>query len=284
MLKKVLVAGLMLTVMLSASACGKEPSGTSGTAVDTPVESSTVESQPTEETTDEGTESTAGDASQPTEEAEEEAECSYIFSDMPIAAYEITGWGVDPDIPVYDKNIIDPEDGYDYGVMEYVQLTPSENTFVLYCFSGGDDSNNGADYGVSLSTVHSPSGSSPWEANYYSCLDGGEDLVPEGWVWIVKYYGGISEADGGRFISMVDPWHYYIRFSEIFHSDASEPDTIHVIEVETFVDYHDGHETEEDVILKMIAAFEERGATVKEISVEEAMAKDKIIVAEDSEN
>ena len=44
MFKKLVVAGLMLTVMLSASACGKEPSGTSGTAVDTPVESSTVES------------------------------------------------------------------------------------------------------------------------------------------------------------------------------------------------------------------------------------------------
>lgn len=178
MFKKVIATGLMLTVMLSASACGKEPSGASGTAVDTPVESSTVESQPTEEetkdlaggdsqSTEEGTESSA-EESQP---IEEEADYSYIFSDMPIAAYEVTGLGVGPDAEVYTENIIDPEDGYDFGVVPLVKLD-SSNTFVIFCLLGNQDEES---Y-ISTATIHSPSGSSPWEANEYTCSDG---MIPE---------------------------------------------------------------------------------------------------------
>lgn len=269
MFKKVLATGLMLTVMLSASACGKDSGETSGTAVDTPAESSAIESQPTEEETESS--------------AEEEASvsASYIFSDMPIAAYELKGLGIGLDVAVNEKNIIDPESGYDYGVYSYVKLTPGENTFILYCFSGGEDSSNGGEYGLSIATIHSPTGSSPWVGNTYSCLDAGADLVPEGYSWLEKYYDDISEEEcDGEFVSLVDPWHHYIRFTEIFHADAPQPDTIYAIEVETFQGSEEGFEDEDNVISKMVASFEERGATVQEISVEEALARDNIIVTE----
>ncbi len=283
MLKRMLMTGLMVAVVLSASACGKDSGATSGNATDTPVESPVADFQPAEipQSTEAGTQASVEESPQPTEEPADEVSASWIFSEMPIAAFEITGWGVGPDIPVYDEHVIGSEDGYDYGVVPYVQLTPSENTFVLYCFSGGDDSDNGADYGVSLSTVHSPSGSSPWKANYYSCLDGGIDLVPEGWVWIEKYYDEFSEEDGGRYMSLVDPWTKYIRFSEIYHSDAPQPDSIYVIEVETFKIYEDEYAVEENVVSAMVEAFEERGATVQEIPVEDALARDNIIVSEE---
>ena len=284
MFKKVLMTGLMITVMLSASACSKDSVGASGNVADTPVESP-ADSQPTEtpQSTEVETQDSVEESPQPTEEPEEEVSASWIFSEMPIAAFEITGWGAGPDIPVYDEHVIDPEDGYDYGVYQYVQLTPSENTFVLYCFSGGDDLDN-EKYGISLSAIHSPSGSSPWEGNYYSCFDGGIDLVPEGWVWIEKYYGGLSEKGGGQFISLVDPWTKYIRFSEIFHSDAPQPDTIYAIEVTTFMGSQDEYEVEENVVSAMVEAFEERGATVQEIPVEDALARNNIIVSEEGAN
>lgn len=286
MLKKILMAGLMAAVVLSASACGKDSGAASGNTASTPVKSPVADSQPTEipQSAEAETQESAGESPQSAEEPAEEVSANYIFSEMPIAAFEITGWGAAPDIPVYAEHVFDPEDGYDYGVLPYVQLTPSENTFVLYCFSGGDDSSNGAKYGVSLTTIHSPSGSSPWEGNYYSCLDGGISLVPEGWVWIEKYYGEFSEENGGEFISLVDPWTKYIRFSEIFHRDAPQPDTIYAIEVETFIGSQDEYEVEENVVSAMVAAFEERGATVQEISVEDAIARDNIIVSEEGAN
>ena len=160
MLKKVLVTGLMFTVMVVAAACGKEPERDSEGASNTPVWSSEVEAQPEEETKA----STAGD-SQTTEEAKEETVCSYIFSDMPIAAFEITGLGVGLDVPVRNEPIIFDEN--DSEVLPLVQLTPGENTFVLYCFSGGSDSDEGWRYGISRARVYSPSGSSQWEANCY---------------------------------------------------------------------------------------------------------------------
>lgn len=313
MFKKVLATGLMITVMLSASACGKEPGGDSGSGADVPVEFSAAESQPTEEetkdstaedtqSTGEATEGAEGETSWPTEEAEEEAACSYIFSDMPIAAFEITGLGVGLDVPVCEEHFIDPEYGDDYGVIPFVQLTPDENTFVLYCFSGGSDSDEGWYHRISRSTIHSPSESGPWEANRY--VVGGvmaEEVVPEGWAFMEKYYGEFSEQDAGRhevesyangfyiswdepgngeFLTLVDPWGNYIEFSEIFHSDASQPDTIHVVEIVTFAGGEE-YEVEENVISAMVATFERRGATVQEISVEEALARDHIIVSEE---
>ena len=294
MLKKVLVTGLMFTVMVVAAACGKEPERDSEGASNTPVWSSEVEAQPEEETKA----STAGD-SQPTEEAKEETVCSYIFSDMPIAAFEITGLGVGLDVPVRNEPIIFDENDSEF--LPLVQLTPGENTFVLYCFSGGSDSDEGWRYGISRARVYSPSGSSQWEANCYIVSPDGlsKEFVPEGWAWMEKFYGKFSEqnagsqeivSDGlivnvdetcnGQFESLIDPWGHYIRFSEIFHSEASRSDVIHVVEAVTWTG-GDDYEVEENVVSAMVAAFEERGATVQEVSVEEALAKDNIIVSEE---
>lgn len=287
MFKKLVVAGLMLMVMLSASACGKEPSGTFGTAVDTPVESSAEESQPTEETKDsqsseEGMESTAGDASQPTKEAEEEAAYSYIFSDMPIAAYEVTGLGVGPDAEVYAENITtNDEDGeYDIGVIPLVKLDPS-NTFILFCIQGADE-----DY-ISVATIHSPSGSSQWEANRYTCLD---VEVPEiegyssGFTCLTKQGIYDEEKLSGSIESIVDPWTEYIRFAEIYHPDAPQEDTIYVIEVVPYL-YDENYDEVGEVMTAMASTFEHMGATnVQEIPVEEALEKCNIIVSEDGAN
>ncbi|MCM1240624.1 MAG: hypothetical protein NC331_14765, partial [Lachnospiraceae bacterium] len=90
MLKKMLMTGLMVAVVLSTSACGKDSGATSGNATDTPVESSATDSQPAE--TPEA-QASAEETPQPTEEPEEEISASWIFSEMPIAAFEITGWG-----------------------------------------------------------------------------------------------------------------------------------------------------------------------------------------------
>lgn len=288
MFKKVIATGLMLTVMLSASACGKEPNGASGTAVDTPVESSTVESQPTEEetkdlagedsqSTEEGTESSA-EESQP---IEEEADYSYIFSDMPIAAYEVTGLGVGPDAEFYDETIIDPEDGYDFGVIPLVKLD-SSNTFVLFCFQGEED----ADY-MSLATIHSPSGSSQWEANEYTCLD---STLPEiegyssGYPCLTRWDTYNEERSSGSFESLVDPWTEYIRFAEIYHPDAPQEDTIYAIEVVPYL-YEENYDEVGEVMAEMVCTFEKLGATnVQEIPVEEALERFSIIVSEEGAN
>lgn len=284
MFKKVLVAGLMLTVMLSASACGKEPSGASGTAVDTPVESSTVESQPTEEetkdlaeedsqSTEEGTESTA--------EEEASVSASYIFSDMPIAAYEVTGLGVGPNEEVYGEHVIDPEDGYDLGVITAVKLDPS-NTFVLFCIQAEED----GDY-RSMATIHSPSDSSQWIANEYTCLDAD---VPEiegyssGYPCLTRWGTYNEEGSGGNFESLVDPWTEYIRFAEIYHPDAPQEDTIHVIEVVPYL-YEPEFDEVGKVMAEMVSTLEKIGATnVQEIPVEEALERFNIIVSEEGEN
>lgn len=280
MFKKLVVAGLMLTVMLSASACGKKPVESSGSAADIPVESSTVESQlPEEETKDlagEGSESTE-EETESTVEEETSVSASYIFSDMPIAAYEITGLGVGPDAEVYTENIIDPEDGYDMGVVPLVKLDPS-NTFILFCIQGADE-----DY-ISAATIHSPSGSSQWEANRYTCLD---VEVPEiegyssGFTCLTKQGIYDEEKLNGSIESIVDPWTEYIRFAEIYHPDASQEDTIYVIEVVPYL-YDENYDEVGEVMTAMATTFEHMGATnVQEIPVEEALEKCNIIVSEE---
>lgn len=281
MFKKVIATGLMLTVMLSASACGKEPSGASGTAVDTPVESSTVESQPTEEETKD----LVVESSQSTEEgaestAEEDASvsASYIFSDMPIAVYEVTGLGVGPDAEFYDETIIDTEDGYDFGAVPLVKLD-SSNTFVLFCLQGEE----GEDY-MSMATIHSPSGSSQWEANGYTCLD---VIMPEvegyssGYPCLTRWNTYNEESSSGSFESLVDPWTEYIRFAEIYHPDAPQEDTIYVIEVIPYI-YEEDYDEVGEVMTEMVCTFEKLGATnVQEIPVEEALERFNIIVSEE---
>lgn len=301
MLKKVLMAGLMLTVMLTASACGKDSGEDSGTVEETPVESSAVEIQPIEEEAEdpavEDTQSVE-EETQPTEEetqpieeeaegstgedaqsAEEETEtpaeqeaatnasASYIFSEMPVKVFEVTGLGVGPDVATEERT----SGGY---TASLVRQTPGENTFVLYCFYGGDEYYNGAVDGDPIATVHSPSGKSQWSGNCYTCTGGLE---------IEKYYGEISEGQGGVFIGMVDPWHQYIMFSEIFHADAAQPDTIYVIEALTSVGSGE-FEVADNVIAEIVTSFEVRGATVREISVEEALARDNIVVSEGGTN
>lgn len=283
MFKKLVVAGLMLTVMLSASACGKKPVESSGSAADIPVESSTVESQlPEEETKDlagEGSESTE-EETESTVEEETSVSASYIFSDMPIAAYEITGLGVGPDAEVYAENIIDPEDGYDMGVVPLVKLDPS-NTFILFCIQGADE-----DY-ISVATIHSPSGSSQWEANRYTCLD---VAVPEiegyssGFTCLTKQGIYDEERLSGSIESIVDPWTEYIRFAEIYHLDAPQKDTIYVIEVVPYL-YDENYDEVGEVMTAMASTFEHMGATnVQEIPVEEALEKCNIIVSEEGAN
>lgn len=276
MLKKVLMTGLMITVMLSASACGKDSAGASGTVADTPVESPAV-SQPTEapQSAEVDTQGATEESPQPTEEPEEEVSASWIFSEMPIAAYEVTGLGVGPDEEVYAEKIIDPEDGYDYGVVPFVKQTPGENTFTLYCVDIGGYRNE------KTVTIHSPSGGSQWEGHEYTCMDGYIDPMPEGYSELTKKPGVFKEeAMKGDVISLMDPWTEYVRFSEIFHPDAPQSDVIFVIEINSFPG--DGeYENVDEVLTGMVKAFEHRlGATVQEVSVEEAMARDNIVVSE----
>lgn len=275
MLKKVLMTGLMITAMLSISACGKDSVGASGNVADTPVESP-ADTQPTEapQSAETETQGTAEESSQPTEEPVEEVSASWIFSEMPIAAYEVTGLGVGPDEEVYAEKIIDPEDGYDYGVVPFVRQT-SENTFTLYCLDIGVYRNE------KTVTIHSPSGGSQWEGHWYTCMDGYVNPMPEGYSELTKESGVFKEeAMGGKIVSLMDPWTEYVRFSEIFHPDAPQSDVIFVIEIKSFVG--DGeYENADEVLTGMVKAFEHRlGATVQEVSVEEAMARDNIVVSE----
>ena len=282
MLKKVLMTGLMITVMLSASACGKDSVGTSGTVADTPVESP-ADSQPTEapQSTEAETQDSVEESPQPTEEPEEEVSVSYIFSDMPIAAFEVTGLGVGPNEEVYGEHVFDPEDGYDLGVFAGVKLDPS-NTFVLFCLQAEED----GDY-RSVATIHSPSGSSQWIANGYTCLDGD---VPEiegyssGYPCLTRWGTYNEESSNGNFESLVDPWTEYIRFAEIYHPDAAQEDTIHVIEVVPYL-YEPEFDEVGKVMAEMVSTLEKIGATnVQEIPVEEALERFNIIVSEGDAN
>lgn len=275
MFKKVLMTGLMITVMLSASACGKDSVGTSGTVADTPVESPS-DSQPTEapQSTEAKTQGTSEESPQPTEEPVEEVSASWIFSEMPIAAYEVTGLGVGPDEEVYAEKIIDPEDGYDYGVVPFVKQTP-ENTFTLYCVDIGVYRNE------KTVTIHSPSGGSQWEGHWYTCLDISVNPMPEGYSELTKQPGRfVEETVKGKIFSLMDPWTEYVQFSEILHPDAPQSDVIFVIEIKSFPG--DGeYKNVDEVLTGMVKAFEHRlGATVQEVSVEEAMARDNIVVSE----
>lgn len=222
------------------------------------------------------------------EESEEEEVCSYIFTDVPIAALEITGLGIGPDIPVNEElhHIVDD---YDNGIQPFVQLTPGENTFILYCFSRGEANGGDAIAGTwaSLAAIQSPAGSGPWEANHYIADGYMFENPPEGLAWIAKQYGGFSEEDGGRFPTVVDAMNKYIEFSEIFHSGAPQPDAIYAAEIQVYPDFvgYDSvdYGVEENIVSGIVKIFEECGATVQEIPVEEALARDHITVSEKEE-
>ena len=294
MFKKMLMTGLLVATVLSVSACGDESGEVSGTAGDKSAESSTVESQPTEEETKEP----AVEDSQTTEaetesSAEDEAEdeqsdfVSYIFSKMPVAAYEVTGLGVELNAEVYAENVIDPEYG-DAGVIPFVKLD-SSNTFTLFCLQAEavDVDETTGSYYLDKATIHSPAGSSQWEANGYSCSD---FTYPEiegyasGYPCLLKpdnYYKYNEETNDGKIDSLVDCWTDYLRFAEIYHPDAPQEDTIYVIEMEV-PSWDENHDEIDEVLTAMADIFEGIGATnIQEISVEEALKRFHIIVSEE---
>ncbi|MDE7251385.1 MAG: hypothetical protein K2O32_00370 [Acetatifactor sp.] len=277
MLKKVLMTGLMLAVVLSASACGKDSVGTSGTVEDTSIESPVADSQPTEAETH----GTAEESLQPAEELAEEVSGSYIFSEMPIAAYEVTGLGLGPDDPVYEGNLIS-EYGDDMGQYQFITKTPGENTYVLYCFLGGDASKGTAFN--SVATVRSPAGSSQWNCYPYGTLQIREELVPEGYTWILRFDPKSEEKCEGRFTTYIEPWTRYIYFSGISHADAPQSDTILAIDITPFTESLDGFSDVDSVMEAVVQGFEEWGATIQEISVEDALARNNIIVSKESAN
>lgn len=274
MFKKMLMTGLLVATVLSVSACGKDSGTVGGTGT---VESSSTESQPTGEEA-EGEEE---DATQSTEEAEDSAEeeavdnsASYIFTEMPVAAYEVTGLKVGPNESFYDEPIEE-----DFKI-PFVEL--GDNTFILYCLPGGDQSDEngeGDGLGVSrLASIQSPSGSSSWEAHTYTTGDYSDEYVPEGYSRFSRqeYEGDFTEGtNGGRFNSWVDPWLNYIRFSEIFHPDAPQADIIYAIEIVTISEADKDQET---VLSAVLAAFEDGKATLNEIPVGDALARNNIVV------
>ncbi|MCM1063256.1 MAG: hypothetical protein NC420_02100 [Eubacterium sp.] len=270
MFKKIVMAGLAAATVLSVSACGGESDAASGTtASDVSLESSAAASQ-TEEASE-----PAGTEEQSQEPEQEEAAASYVFSEMPLAAYEVTGLRIGPDETFFDGTIT--VDGYEFQ-SSYLELTPGENTFVLYCLKGGDYSDSGRSYATSMSTIHSPSGSSPWEAHVYTSGDGSAEYVPEGYSKILREETSdfTEETNSGAITSLIDPWTVYIKFSELYHPDAPQEDVIYVIDIVSQGEMYD----ESAILSTMVSAFEQYGATIQEISLEDAMEKDNIAVSE----
>lgn len=271
-MSKKLVSVLLLTTMMFVTACGK---GTENDA-DVPAGSPSVES-PSDSTQSAGAEAegSAGETSQPAEEAEA-ASYSYIFSDMPVAAYEVTGLGVGRFESVHNETVIS-EDGTDYGIIPFVRLTPGENTFILFCMLGDQNEN------MSVATIRSSSESGQWEAITYSCLDGPISPMPEGFSPLTRKetdnYVYDERTYGGSFDSWNEWYPEYIRFAEIYHPDAPQEDAIYVVNVVRFLDFEDFDEMDE-ILAGIIETFDYLGATINEIPVEEALERSNIAVSE----
>lgn len=77
---------------------------------------------------------------------------------------------------------------------------------------------------TSVSTIHSPAGSSQWKQYVYNTLQISEDVVPEGYTWILRDGPESEEECEGRFTTYIEPWTRYIYFSGIFHADAPQSD------------------------------------------------------------
>lgn len=290
MSKKLLMAALLLTAALSVTACGKETETGADVSAESPsVESSSNETE-TQDSTDEDSQSaeepedSVQETSQPTEEADEEsdeeASTSYIFSDMPVAAYEVTGLGVGRSESIYEEDIVDGSNVYH---IPLVKLTPGENTFILFCMEGDD----AGEYSVSASAIQSPSGSSKWEAVTYTCLDMLIDPVPEGCSILARQetdkYAYDEATYSGCFFSLVDPWLDWIRFAEIYHSDAQQDDTIYVIDVAPSI-YDEEYDDVDEMLAGMEHAFDVLGGKLKEIPVEEALKRCSVTVSEGGAN
>ena len=234
----------------------------------------------------EGTEGSEGENSQPAEEAEEEAIVSYIFSDMPVTAYEVTGLGVGRFESVNEGEVYDELDDM-YLNSPFVRLTPGENTFVLFCMQRFEDDEG---YSLPSATIHSPSGSSQWEAITYEhpyiytfkTLGDFSVLVRQDTNSEYKTYVYNEETLDGGFIGVADPTSQWIEFAEIYHPDSPQDDTIYVIQAYAFPGAKEaGYDIIENVFARMANTFEELGATsVKEIPVEEALERCNVVVSE----
>lgn len=247
-----------------------------------------VSEAPKDSQSAEETEGSEGEDSQPVEEAEEEVSYSYIFSNMPVAAYEITGLGVGRFESVNEEEIyVDAlfGDGGFYYDDPFVRLTPGENTFVLFCTYLMYEVNEEGYYSriSDITTIHSPSGSSQWEAIEYQCLLG---LYYTFGDYSALYrmdantYGYNEETYGGRINSVFFADDKKAKFDEIYHPDSPQNDAIYVVELKTYPDQV-GYEDIDTVLAALINTFELHGATsVKEIPVEEALERCNVVVSE----
>ena len=227
-------------------------------------------------------------------EQEEEAVISYIFSHMPVTAYEVTGLGVGRFESIHDEEVfIEFEDGDDgdgegyYTNPPYVRLTPGENTFILFCIPGDVELTLYENGGFSTigAAIHSPSGSSQWEAITYECDMYGPTL--EGFAVLPRHdnenYN--EETYDGRTDTLVDPLNSWLQFAEIYHPDAQQNDAIYVVEVYGYPDTEIDYLQIDSILAHVIDVFEDHGATaVKEISVEEALERCHVVVSESDEN
>ena len=260
MRKRVSAAVLLLALLLSVTACGS--GGSAGGETKTPETASQpaqgpgeATSQPTEEAGKE-TPAQTEEPAEPPQPTEGPAAVSYIFSDRPVAAFEVTGLGV--------GHLIDVN--RDYGL---VKLTPGENSFIIFCMQAEFEALG--DY--SVATIRSPAGTGLWEAMRYLCLDVLIDPMPEDCAPFFRGEYPYSEADrNGCYKGMLDAALHWISFSELYHPDAARNDSICVVDVAPFPGFP-GLDTIEGVVAAVADTFNELGATVTQIPVDEAMAK-----------
>lgn len=240
----------------------------------------------------EGAEGSEGEDSQFAEEAEEEEEegpIFYIFSHMPIAAYEVTGLGVGRFESVWEEEIFVEYEGGEGGFYfndPFIRLTPGENTFVIFCIPGDVELTLYENGGFSTkgAAIHSPSESGQWEAITYKCSDG---YIPEleGFSKLLRRetdaYAYDEETREGRIRSIIDPVQAWIQFAEIYHPDAPQNDAIYVIEAYGYPDAQADFLKLDGILAHLATTFEDLGATsVREIPVEKALKRCHASVAE----
>ena len=266
MYKRIISAVLLLAMLLSVTSCGGGPAA--GGETKDPGGEASRPAGGTEQTKD-----PEGDGSQPSEEPA--AAASFIFSDRPVAALEVTGLDLKN---VYEGNYIDKA-GDDFGPIHFVKLTPGENSFILFCIYSDDESmlHSGA-------TIHSPAGNSQWEGKTYSCFDTIIDNLPEGYTLLEKnFWDGeyvFNEAqDGGEYYSTLDVWLNWIQFAQLYHPDAAQDDSIYVIDVIPY-SFDEKFDTVEECLGSLVKTFAELGASATEIDVDEALARCRVEVSQ----
>lgn len=183
---------------------------------------------------------------------------TYTFYDMPIAAFEVTGLELDP----YT---------YKRAANEEVKLTPSENTFILYCIR---------DYNFDTSEkawIHSQPGSSEWICNHYINYSSGFrdskpyiEANPNGCFTFM--YERKEEEQSFGFLQDMNGTN--MAFTEIYHADAPQSDAIYVTTV------WDDDRDWEDCFAAISRAFQASGATIVQIPVADALARNNVAVSQ----